>query len=113
MLDYMPPKGQLGGEEEWLVMATPDATDAQIEQMCHAAKNGCKLKGSPSKGGVPFFEMRGTESDLEVVLRGAPGLVQWVEPDQVSYEIVPEVSAVQEVPGGPQDRPHGVHQGQR
>merc|ERR1719195_307466 len=53
---------------------------------------GCKLKGSPSKGGVAFFEMRGTESDLEVVLRGAPGLVQWVEPDQVSYELIPEMS---------------------
>merc|ERR1719195_2058959 len=53
---------------------------------------GCKLKGSPSKGGVAFFEMRGTESDLEVVLRGAPGLVQWVEPDQMSYELIPEMS---------------------
>jgi len=94
VLNYKPvlPVGQVVGEEEWLVMATPDATDAQIEQMCHAAKNGCKLKGSPSKGGVSFFEMRGTESDLEVVLRGAAGLVQWVEPDQLSYEIIPEKS---------------------
>jgi len=93
VLNYKAPGDQLGGEEEWLVMVAPHATDADIEQMCHTAKNGCKLKGSPSKGGVPFFEMRGTASDLEVVLGSAQGLVQWVEPDHVSYEIVPEVSA--------------------
>jgi len=93
VLNYKPPRGQLGAEEEWLVMVKPHATDAHIEQMCHAAKNGCKLKGSPSKGGVPFFDMRGTESDLEVVLSSAPGLVQYVEPDQMSYDIIPEMSA--------------------
>jgi len=93
VLNYKSPVGRLGGEEEWLVTVAPHATDAQIEQMCQTAKNGCKLKGSPSKGGVPFFDMRGTVSDLEAVLRSAPGLVQFAEPDPVVYAIDPEMGA--------------------
>merc|ERR1719422_2439618 len=47
------------------------------------------MKGSPSKGGVPFFDMRGTASDLESVLRSTPGMVQFVEPDQLVGDIDP------------------------
>jgi len=83
---------EFGAEEEWVVMVKPAVTDAQIEDMCKKAKNGCNLVGHPSQGGVPFFEMRGTETDLEEVLRSAPGDVEFVEVDQTLHAI-PELSA--------------------
>merc|ERR1719464_882285 len=55
--------------------------------MCHAATNGCKLWGHPEQGGVPFFEMKGTESDLEAVVRVGQGLVEFIEPDSTVSEI--------------------------
>ena len=54
-------------EGEWVVMANAGTTDAQLERICKATRHGCKLAGHPSEGGVPFLEMRGTESDLEAV----------------------------------------------
>jgi len=67
-------------EGEWVVMANPGTTDAQIERMCQkATPHGCRLSGNPSKGGVPFLEMRGTEQDLEAVIRSSPGVVKFVE----------------------------------
>merc|ERR1719491_1280020 len=39
------------------------------------------------KGGVPFFEMRGTESDLEAVIESGHGAVKFVELDQTVYDI--------------------------
>jgi len=92
VLNYPASLGQLGIEEDWLVTVKPHVTDAQIENMCLVALNGCILKGSPSKGGVPFFDMRGTASDLENVLRSAPGMVQFVEPDHLVGDITPEDS---------------------
>merc|ERR1719394_1280111 len=76
-----------------MVMAKENITDLQIQEMCGAAKNGCNFAGSPSQGGVPFFEMRGTESDLEAVLDKAGGQrnLQFVEVDQLWYAI-PELS---------------------
>merc|ERR1719491_1377372 len=44
------------------------------------------------KGGVPFFEMRGTESDLEAVIESGHGAVKFVELDQTVYDI-PELMA--------------------
>jgi len=79
-------------EEEWVVMMNPGTTDAQIERMCNKATHGCKLQGHPSKGGVAFLEMRGTESDLDAVIRSSPGVVQFVEPD-TQVQMIPEVEA--------------------
>jgi len=84
--------GELGTEEEWVVMVKPGVTDVQIEQMCHTAKNGCNFAGNPSKGGVPFFEMRGTESELAAVIESGHGAVKFVEPDETLYDI-PELMA--------------------
>lgn len=92
MLNYKQSPRQLDAEEEWLVMLDPQATDANIEQMCHVAKNGCNLAGRPSQGGVPFVELRGTEEDLATVLRSAEGQVQFVEIDGAVHAI-PELSS--------------------
>merc|ERR1719336_1066485 len=84
--------GELGAEEEWVVIVNPGVTDAQIERMCRIAKNDCNFIGNPSKGGVPFFEMRGTESDLEAVIASGHGAVRFVELDETVSDI-PELTA--------------------
>jgi len=79
-------------EGEWVVMAKPGTTDAQIKSMCAKTAHGCKLSGNPSAGGVPFLEMRGTEEDLEKIISSAPGVVKFVEPDQ-TVSMIPEIEA--------------------
>jgi len=77
-------------EGEWVVMVKPGTSDSQIQAMCKAARNGCKLAGH-SKG-VPFLEMRGTEEDLETVVQMAQGAVKYVEPDQTVH-MIPEIES--------------------
>lgn len=60
-------------------MMKPYVTDTLIESLCTLAKNGCKLSGRPSQGGVPFFEMRGTETDLAAVIEESHGAVKLIE----------------------------------
>jgi len=79
-------------EQEWVVMATPGTTDDELVSMCKRNKNGCNLIGHPSEGGVPFIEMRGTESDLEAVIHSAKGAVRYVEPDS-EVHMIPEIEA--------------------
>jgi len=80
-------------EGEWVLMANPGTTDAQLERMCQkATPHGCNLVGHPSEGGVPFVEMRGTEGDLDAAIRSSPGMVQFVEPDTTVSKI-PEMEA--------------------
>jgi len=88
---------ETGADEEWVVAVKPGTTDAQIEQMCRVAKNGCKLAGSPDQGGVPFFEMRAAERDLEAVIESGNGAVNFVEFDQTVYAI-PELVAADDEP---------------
>jgi len=86
--------GAASAEQQWVVMGKEDITDQQIEEMCGSAKHGCDFAGSPSQGGVPFFGMRGTESDLEAVLQRAGGQlhIQFVEVDQ-TWDAIPELDA--------------------
>jgi len=78
-------------EQEWVVMLRPGTSDAQIKSMCKANKNGCNLAGHPH-GGVPFIELRGSERDLESVLKNGNGAVKYVEPDSLVY-MIPEIEA--------------------
>merc|ERR1719394_1644099 len=78
-------------EQEWVVVVQPGTSDAQIQKMCKQIKNGCKLTGHPT-GGVPFLEMRGTEQDLEHVLRSGNGAAKYVEPD-TEVHMIPEIEA--------------------
>lgn len=77
-------------EEDWLVMMHPRTTDTELQSLCKVSKNGCKHVGHPSKGGIPFIDMRGTEKDLAAVLESAPGLVHFVEPEQILH-MIPEL----------------------
>jgi len=79
-------------EGEWVVVVNPGTTDAQIKAMCESATHGCKLTGHPSEGGVPFLEMRGTEEDLDAVIRSSAGSVKFVEPDQ-TVSMIPEMES--------------------
>lgn len=89
-----PSWGQLerDAEEEWVVVVKRGTSDEQINRMCKSSKNGCRLVGHPSNGGVPFLEMRGTEADLEQVIHMAEGAVKFVEPDQ-EVSMIPELEA--------------------
>jgi len=77
-------------EEDWIVMMKPGSTDAQIDSLCKSTRNGCKVTGHPDKGGVPFFDMQGTERELEEVIKQANGAVQVVEPNQ-EVHMIPEL----------------------
>jgi len=89
-------------EEEWNVVVKPGTSDQQITAMCKANRNGCNLVGHPSKGGVPFLEMRGTEADLEQVISMGAGAVKFVEPDQ-------QVSMIPEIEAGPEAATWGLN----
>merc|ERR1719468_193846 len=87
-------KGSLGEleseeEQEWVIVVKPGTTDAQVQRMCKTNKNGCNLNGHMD-GGVPFLELRGTERDLEVVLKSAEGAAKYVEPD-AEVRMIPEL----------------------
>jgi len=79
-------------EGEWVVMANVGTTDAQLEGICQGMPHGCKLAGHPSEGGVPFVEVRGTESDLEAAIRASPGVIQFCEPD-TQVQMIPEIES--------------------
>jgi len=82
--------GETDVEEDWVVMMQPGATDMQIEDLCHFARRGCAMSGNPSRGGVPFLEMRGTESDLKAVIEKSHGEVKYVEVDEMMH-VIPDV----------------------
>jgi len=79
-------------EQEWVVMLKPGTSDEQIQKMCKTNKAGCNLVGHPAKGGVPFLEMRGSESELEAVLQSSGGAARYVEPDS-EVTMIPEIEA--------------------
>jgi len=82
-------------EGEWVVMMNPGTSEKEMNSMCAQAAHGCKLVGHPSKGGVAFVEMRGTEADLTAMINSAPGAVQFIEPDQL-VSLIPEMEAAPE-----------------
>merc|ERR1719220_2241172 len=81
---------ELDAKQEWVVVVKPGTSDEQLARICKANKNGCNLVGHPSKGGVPFVEMSGTEDDLAHVVEQADGVVRYVEPDS-EVSLVPEM----------------------
>merc|ERR1719221_1089831 len=59
--------------------------------ICKASKTGCKLAGH-ANGGVPFVEIRGTERDLEAVLKIAGDAARFAEPD-IQIHMIPDIEA--------------------
>lgn len=76
-------------EQDWNVFVEPGTNDVQVQRLCTMNKNGCKLVGHPT-GGVPFLAMRGTEADLENVIKGSEGAVKFAERDQQDF-IIPGI----------------------
>lgn len=63
----------------WTVYLKTSASDMEAKRLCDAVS--CDLYGrSRSRGGVRFFELRGTESDLSAAVKAANGQVGFVEP---------------------------------
>jgi len=81
--------GEMAGE--WVVVVKAGTTNAQMQRLCKTAPNGCNLMGHP-QGGVPFCEMRATESDLERLVHSAKGLIDFIEPDQTVH-MIPEIKS--------------------
>jgi len=82
--------GELEGEaeQEWVMFLEPGMTLLQVQHLCKMNKNGCNLVGQK----IPFVEMRGTEVDLEQMIKGAggKGAVKFVEPDQEDF-LIPDM----------------------
>jgi len=76
-------------EQEWILILQPGTTDAQVQSMCKMNTNGCNHVGHP-KGGVPFVELRSTESNLDRVIRRNGAMVKFVTPDQEDI-MIPEI----------------------
>merc|ERR1719188_1975489 len=92
VLNYNASKAMAQLEQEWVVVVQQGTSTQQLHDLCKANRNSCNLVGDPSKGGVPFLEMRGTEEDLEHVINRGGGTVQYVEPDQELF-LIPEIEA--------------------
>jgi len=76
-------------EENWIVMANDHASDEVITALCTSST--CKDVGNPSEGGVPFFEVRCSEAELEKIILQGDGMVDFVEPDLPVYALEEEV----------------------
>jgi len=77
-------------KQDWTVVVNPGVTDEQVAALCKLSE--CKAVGHPSSGGVPFFEVSCTESELDELMQQAKGVAKYVEPDSTVYAI-PEIDA--------------------
>jgi len=66
-------------KQDWTVVVEAATSDEEIHTLCQLGE--CKAEGHPSKGGVPFFEVRATEGELEQLIQKSNGAVKFVEPD--------------------------------
>lgn len=76
--------------QDWNVVVEVDTQDEQIQSLCRMAD--CRAEGHPAHGGVPFFQIRATEEELETVLRSGRHIVKFVEPDS-EVRLIPELQA--------------------
>jgi len=67
------------GDEEWILVVKPEVTDEEVHKMC--SKLNCLREGHPNKGGVPYFEVRSTEAQLETLLSATGSMIKFVERD--------------------------------
>jgi len=66
-------------KQDWTVVVDTVTSDEEIHSLCQLGE--CKGEGHPSEGGVPFFEVRATEEELEKLIQTSNGAVKFVEPD--------------------------------
>lgn len=79
-------------EGDWLVVVEAGTSDDQVQALCSLAK--CKATGHPEKGGVPIFEIEGSEEDLNRVIEAGEGAVKFVEPN-AEVRLIPEIAGVE------------------
>jgi len=75
-------------EQDWILVMKPETTDEEIHRLCKLAQ--CVREGHPSKGGMPYLEVRSTETVLSMIIESAQDAVQFVEPDS-TVEMIPEI----------------------
>jgi len=80
-------------KQDWTVIVNPGVSDEQVAALCKLGD--CKAVGHPSSGGVPFFEVSCTESELDKLMQQAKGVVKYIEPDS-PVDAVPEIEAAPE-----------------
>merc|ERR1719192_3137009 len=80
-------------KQDWTVIVNPGVSDEQMAALCKLGD--CKAVGHHSSGGVPFFEVSCTESELEKLVKQAKGVVKYVEPDS-PVDAIPEIDAAPE-----------------
>lgn len=72
--------------QDWILGVDKETTDEEVHRLCQLGN--CLHEGHPSEGGVPFFEVSGTEADLEQLLEQAGGVkVNYIEPDGMAHAI--------------------------
>jgi len=82
--------GQTTLKQDWTVVVNPGVSDEQVATLCKLGD--CKAVGHPSSGGVPFFEVSCTESELDNLMHQAQGVVKYIEPDS-QVDAIPEIDA--------------------
>jgi len=80
-------------KQDWTVVVNPGVSDEQVAALCKLGD--CKAVGHPSSGGVPFFEVSCTESELDTLMQQAKGVAKYIEPDS-PVDAVPEIEAAPE-----------------
>jgi len=75
-------------KQDWTVVVNPGVSDEQVATLCKLGD--CKAVGHPSGGGVPFFEVSCTESELDKLMQQAKGVVKYIEPDS-QVDAIPEI----------------------
>jgi len=80
-------------KQDWTVVVNPAVSDEQVAAFC--ALSDCKAVGHPSSGGVPFFEVSCTASELDDLMQQVKDFTQYVEPDTPVFAI-PEIEAALE-----------------
>jgi len=75
-------------KQDWTVIVNPGVSDEQVAALCELSD--CKAVGHPSSGGVPFFEVVCTESELDELMQQAEGVAKYIEPNSQVHAI-PEI----------------------
>lgn len=76
-------------EEDWIIVMKPEATEDKIRSLC--AMSNCIASGHPSRGGFSYFDVRASESELELLLSESASEVEFIEPDG-TFQLEPEMS---------------------
>jgi len=79
-------------EEDWIVTLQPGTSSSHIAKLCKHSRKGCSMVGHPDEGGVAFLDMRGTERDLEGLIKSNRAVIKFAEPNQALY-MIPELDA--------------------